>query len=143
MRKVFASSAAASLLAFNTLPAVASASTAGEALTNPKIASSSAILNVAPFASLAEVRLLENVNVDATLNQPADGEDYDLALNLSGTGVANVEALNPDRVVAFSIPELAGQMYQKGSADVSVDLTAITMDDIPAVGGLVTTLTGS
>ncbi|WP_371863294.1 adhesive domain-containing protein, partial [Oceanobacillus sojae] len=144
MRKVFASSAAASLLAFNTLPAVAGASTAGEALTNPKIASSSAILNIAPYASLAEVRLLTDINIDANLTDSEDPNYYNLNLGLTGTGLADVELISPDRTVVFYAPDLAGQLeHSGGTASVSVDILPITMGDLPALDGALEGLQGT
>lgn len=68
--------------------------------------------NVAEAASLAEVQLLTDVAIDATLSPedvaPADGEPYNLNLNLNGTGLADIELVNPDRTVVFHAPDLAG-----------------------------------
>lgn len=144
MRKVFATSAAASLLAFNTLPAAASAntgSTAGNALTNPNISTLAAITNVAPFASLAEVQLLSNVNVDATLTDSEDPNFYNLALNLSGNATG-VQVIDPEKNIIFYADELAGKLSPNGTATVQVDLLPLNLEqDFPGVYNLVGTVT--
>src|SRR5690625_42591 len=51
--------------------------------------------NKAYAASLAEVRLLENINIDTELVEL--DEHYELNLVVSGTGLADLELVSPDR----------------------------------------------
>ncbi|MDW2886742.1 adhesive domain-containing protein, partial [Exiguobacterium artemiae] len=91
--------------------------------------------------SLAEVQLLTNVIVDANLTeQPGN---YDLALNLTGTGLVDAEIVNPDRVAVFNIPELAGKMSANGDATVSVELLPITLEDLPTLKGQLDPVAGA
>ncbi len=91
--------------------------------------------------SLAEVQLLTDVAVNANLTEQPD--NYDLALNLTGVGLADAEVLNPDRVAVFNIPDLAGKMQANGSASVSVELLPITLEDLPTLKGQLDPLTGT
>lgn len=95
--------------------------------------------HIASAASLAEVQLLSDVAITADLNQ----ETYDLALGMTGTGLADVELITPDRVGVFYIPELAGKMQADGQAQVRVEILPITMDDLPALNTAVGALTGT
>src|SRR5699024_4226260 len=101
------------------------------------------IENVAYAQSLADVTLLENVNIESYINEPEVGQPYNLNLSLSGSGLADVELINTDRVAAFSIPELAGQMTANGEAYYTVDLTAVNMDDLPILNNTVSGITGT
>src|SRR5699024_8076880 len=99
-------------------------------------------------ASLAEVNLLQSTNVSATENGV---NDYNLTVD--GQALANVELLGPDRVAVFQL-DLSGLSQEvqdqiaivASDANVSVDLTAVTMDDLPvlndAIGGITSTATG-
>lgn len=103
--------------------------------------------NIVPFASLTEVQLLTDVMINANLNEPAEGESYNLNLNLSGTGLTDVELVSPDRVVVFYAPDLADQLeHNGGTAAVEIDILPLTMNDLPALNtaleGLQGTLTG-
>src|SRR5699024_11389629 len=67
--------------------------------------------------------------------------------------LANLELLGPDRVAVFQL-DLSGLSQEvqdqieivASDANVSVDLTAVTMDDLPvlnnAIGGITSTATG-
>lgn len=103
--------------------------------------------NIVPFASLTEVQLLTDVMINANLTEPAEGESYNLNLNLSGTGLTDVELVSPDRVVVFYAPDLADQLeHNGGTAAVEIDILPLTMNDLPALNtaleGLQGTLTG-
>ena len=101
--------------------------------------------NVAEAASLAEVQLLTDVNVDATLNEPVAGEPYNLNLNLNGTGLADVELVSPERTVVFHAPDIAGEMvHSGGTASVQVDILPINLqEDLPTLYGLINPLTNT
>lgn len=107
--------------------------------------------NITPYASLTEVQLLTDIVIDATLTPnetaPLEGTPYSLNLNLNGTGLADVELVNPDRTVVFYAPDLAGELVNSGqTATVQVDILPLTMDDLPvlntALEGLQGGLTG-
>src|SRR5699024_4583651 len=89
--------------------------------------------------SLANVQLLSDVSISAdnAINP------YEVCLSMTGTGLAEAELLAPDRVDVCYIPELAGHMHDAGQADVRVELFAITMDDLPALGSAIDGLTGT
>src|SRR5699024_10569580 len=99
-------------------------------------------------ATLAEVNLLQSTNVTATAN-----DTNDFALEVSGQSLANLELLGPERVAVFKL-DLSGLSQEvqdqieivASDANVSVDLTAVTMDDLPvlnnAIGGITSTATG-
>src|SRR5699024_8755702 len=99
-------------------------------------------------ATLAEVSLRQSTNVTATAN-----DTNDFALEVSGQSLANLELLGPDRVAVFQL-DLSGLSQEvqdqieivASDANVSVDLTAVTMDDLPvlnnAIGGITSTATG-
>ena len=101
--------------------------------------------NVAYAQTLADVSLLTNVGITSSVDveQPAEGTPYNVGLSLSGSSLADVELIDTNRVVAFSIPELAGQMTATGPANVSVDLTLVNLDDLPILGNVVGGLTGT
>src|SRR5699024_3999459 len=77
----------------------------------------------------------------------------DFALEVSGQSLANLELLGPDRVAVFQL-DLSGLSQEvqdqieivASDANVSVDLTAVTMDDLRvlngAIGGITSTATG-
>lgn len=99
---------------------------------------------IAPFTSLTDVQLLTNVSIEANLNEPADGEQYTMSLNLQGIGAAEVKLVNPDRIVVFHAPDLAGQLVSNdGTASVNVDILPITMADLPALDTALEGLTGT
>ncbi|WP_458413112.1 adhesive domain-containing protein [Schinkia sp. CFF1] len=91
--------------------------------------------------SLADINLLKDVDVKATLDE-TKADHYEVALSLSGTGLANAELVGPDKVVVFYAPDLAGKM-SVGKASVRVEILPITMDDLPALSSAVDGLTGS
>lgn len=91
--------------------------------------------------SLVDINLLKDVDVKATLDE-TKADHYEVALSLSGTGLANAELVGPDKVVVFYAPDLAGKM-SVGKASVRVEILPITMDDLPALGFAVDGLTGS
>src|SRR5699024_8739791 len=105
-------------------------------------------MNYVSAATLAEVNLLQSTNVTATAN-----DTNDFALEVSGQSLANLELLGPDRVAVFQL-DLSGLSQEvqdqieivASDANVSVDLTAVTMDDLPilndAIGGITSTATG-
>src|SRR5699024_9612907 len=101
--------------------------------------------NVAYAQTLADVSLLTNVSINSSVDveQPAEGTPYNVGLSLSGSSLADVELIDTNRVVAFSIPELAGQMTATGPADVSVDLTLVNLDDLPILGNAIGGITGT
>ncbi|WP_020008078.1 adhesive domain-containing protein, partial [Salinicoccus albus] len=104
--------------------------------------------NVAEAASLGEVQLLTDVNIDANLTDSANSNYYNLNLGLTGTGLADVELASPERTVVFHAPELAQSLeHSGGTATVQVETLPINLqEDLPAlydtVGGLTDTLTG-
>src|SRR5690625_2506538 len=87
--------------------------------------------------SLANLQLLSDVSIlaDNAINP------YEVSLSMIGTGLAEAELLAPDRVGVFYIPELAGHMHEAGQADVRVEILPITMDDLPALGGAINSVT--
>ena len=97
----------------------------------------------ASAATLAEVGILEDVVVGANLSNVEGPGPYNLDLSLTGTGLANVELVNPDTVALFSAPDLAGNIATAGPADIRIELLPITLDDLPALETLVTNLTGT
>ena len=103
------------------------------------------VTNTSSAQSLADVSLLTNVRITNSIDaaQPLEGAPYTLSLSLSGSGLADIELVDTNRVVAFSIPELAGQMTATGSANVSVDLTLVNLGDLPILGNVVGGLTGT
>src|SRR5690606_629564 len=66
-----------------------------------------------------------------------------LNLKLTGTGVADVELVNPDKTVIFYAQELAstGKWHPAGKAHVRAELLPITLDQIPALINLINDLT--
>lgn len=99
---------------------------------------------IVPFASLAEVQLLTDVSIEADLNKPVDGEQYTMSLNLQGIGAAEVKLVNPDRIVVFHAPDLAGQLVNNdGTTSVKIDILPITMADLPALDTALEGLTGT
>src|SRR5699024_8418739 len=87
-------------------------------------------------ATIGEVNLLQSANVTALENAV---NDY--SLSVSGQALANVEVLGPDRIAVFqldfsSLPqEIQDQVeiVSVSNAQVSVDLTAFNMSDLPAL----------
>lgn len=96
-------------------------------------------------STLAEVGLLENVNVNAVLSNLEGTDPYHLNLVLTGNGVADVELTNNEKTAAFYLPDLAGDLFTNDSASVSVELLPITIPENSglgvAIGGLTGTLT--
>src|SRR5699024_9410270 len=104
--------------------------------------------HVVSAATLAEVNLLQSTNVTATENSV---NDYNVTVD--GQALANVELLGPERVAVIQL-DLSGLSQEvqdqieivASDANVSVDLTAVTMDDLPvlnnAIGGITSTATG-
>lgn len=103
------------------------------------------INNVMPFASFTEVQLLTDVAITSDLNEPDEGERYNLNLNLTGTGIADVELVNPDRTVVFHAPDLAGQLvHSGGTANVQVDILPINLqENLPTLYNLINPLTNT
>lgn len=105
--------------------------------------------NVAHAESLAHVNLLKNVKVEADLTNVEGKDPYNLHLKLTGSGLADVELLNPSNTVAFYAEELAstGKWKPNGTATVNAKLTLLALEDIPGlantVSGLTSTLLGS
>lgn len=99
--------------------------------------------NVAHAESLADINLLRNVTVDADLGNVEGTGPYTLNLKLTGTGVADVELINPDKTVIFYAKELAstGKWHPAGKAHVRAELLPITLDQIPALINLINDLT--
>ncbi len=95
-------------------------------------------LNVRPFAtahaeSLADVNVLQDVNVNAVLGNATGTSPYTLALKLTGTGLADVELVNPDKTAVFYSKELADKWTPNGKAHVEAELLPISLADIPGV----------
>lgn len=85
-------------------------------------------------ASLAEVQLLTNVSVNTNLTD-SDGS-YNLNFNLTGSGDSSIELVNPDKTAVFYAEEFAGLLQNDGNpASVRVELTALTLDDLPTLEG--------
>ncbi|MXQ51109.1 hypothetical protein GQ671_07470, partial [Salinicoccus hispanicus] len=100
--------------------------------------------NVAEAASLAEVQLLSDVNINADLQDSGNPDFYNLNLQLTGTGLADLELVNPDRSVVFYAEELAGQLSNNGPADVTVEILPIVLEeDLPALSNSIAGVTGS
>src|SRR5699024_6056216 len=95
--------------------------------------------NTVSAESLANVQLLSDVSISADNTE----NPYEIALSMTGTGLAEAELAAPDRVGVFYIPELAGHMNEAGQADVRVEILPITMEDLPALGSAVNGLTGT
>lgn len=91
--------------------------------------------------SLANVQILSDIEINANLEDRAN--PYELELQMRGTGLADVELINPERVGIFYIPELAGKMESNGQAEVRVEILPITLDDLPALKVAVGNLTGT
>src|SRR5699024_7920723 len=76
---------------------------------------------------------------------PVAGQPTNLSLTMKSSGLADVEVLNPNIVVQFYAEELAGNLVEGGTADVTVDILPITEENLPglysAVGGLTSTVT--
>lgn len=100
--------------------------------------------NVAHAESLLDVNLLRNVTVEADLGNVEGEGDYTLDLKLTGTGVADVELVKPDKTVVFYAKEIADKWEPTGTAHVEAKLLPISLKDIPAVtellDGLILTL---
>lgn len=90
---------------------------------------------MAEAASLTEVQLLTDVNINAALSDSENPNYYNLNFGLTGTGVTDVELVNADRTVVFYVPELAGQLvHNGGTANVQVDILPITLaEDLPVL----------
>lgn len=101
--------------------------------------------NITSAQTLTDVSLLNNIDITSSIDveQPPKGTPYTLELSLSGSSLADVELIDTNRVVVFSIPELAGQMTATGPANVSVDLTLVNLGDLPILGNVVGGLTGT
>ncbi|WP_347836187.1 thrombospondin type 3 repeat-containing protein, partial [Gracilibacillus sp. JCM 18860] len=130
-KKMMVASAAAVLI-FSTGPATSSGILG-------KITNSSIEVQA---ASLGEVQLLTDVNITANLTENTD--TYTLDLNLTGTGLADVELVSPDRVAVFySPPELADLLTVNAPANISVEILPITLSDLPVVEGTIGELTST
>ena len=101
--------------------------------------------NITSAQTLTDVSLLNNIDITNSIEveQPSKGTPYTLELSVSGSSLADVELIDTNRVVVFSIPELAGQMTATGPANVSVDLTLVNLGDLPILGNVVGGLTGT
>ncbi|WP_407371330.1 putative Ig domain-containing protein [Carnobacterium sp.] len=97
----------------------------------------------ASAATLAEVGILEDIDIDAALGNLEGPGPYELDLDLTGTGLANIDLVSPQTVALFNLPSLAGNIATAGPADVRVELLPVTLDDLPALGTLVSNLTGT
>jgi len=97
--------------------------------------------------TLAEVGILTDTTVNANIGNVEGSGPYDLNLSLTGTGLADVGLVDPDKVGLFHAPDLAGDLGVAGEANVRVEILPLTMEDLPAlnslVSGLTTTLTGA
>lgn len=93
--------------------------------------------------SLAEVNLLESVEVTAELGNLEGDEPYHLLLSLSGTGLADAELASPERVAIFYAPDLAGELIVANSANTRVEILPVTMESLPALDTAVGGLTGT
>ncbi|MCM3111907.1 Ig-like domain-containing protein [Lederbergia lenta] len=104
-------------------------------------------INSVQAATLADVNLLTNTTVSATLGNFGGTDPYSLSLGLTGQGVADAGVLAPEKVAVFYAPELAGKMTAVGPADVRVEILPITMDDLgtlnETLNGVTTVLTGT
>src|SRR5699024_9151121 len=94
--------------------------------------------------SLAVVNLFQSTDVTADV---IGNNDYNLTSSLQA--LADVEALGPDRVGVFQFDlsdlteELQDQVEIEASdANVSVDLTAVTMEDLPVLDEALGDITG-
>ncbi len=93
-------------------------------------------------ASLAEVKLLTNVELESVLSELE--EHYNLNLNLTGQGDTSVELINPDKTAVFYAEEFAGLLENDGNpATVNVELTAITLEDLPTLEAAISDVTGT
>ncbi|EKN64988.1 Ig-like domain-containing protein [Schinkia azotoformans] len=91
--------------------------------------------------TLVEVKVLTDVNVNATLN-PGTGDHYELGLNMSsGDGLLDVKLVGADGVAIFYAPDLAGKLSVEEKANVRVELLPVTMNDLPTLNNLVGQLT--
>jgi len=100
--------------------------------------------NVVHAQNLANVNVLTDVKLSGAV-QTVPGQPSELSLTMTSGGLADTEVLNPNIVTQFYAPELAGNLVEGGTANVSVDILPITRENLPglysAVGGLTTTVT--
>lgn len=103
--------------------------------------------NSAEAATLADVEILTNVAVNASLSNLEGPASYNLNLSLTGTGLADVDLVNPETVALFHAPDLAGDIGVTDLATVRVEILPITLDDLPVLdsllSGLIDTLTSA
>jgi hypothetical protein len=97
----------------------------------------------AEAATLADVDILAGTDVEAELGNLEGPGDYTLDLKLEGTGLADVELVNPETTAVFYAPKLAGDLGEQATAEVRVEILPITMEDLPALKTLINTLTGT
>jgi hypothetical protein len=92
----------------------------------------------ASAASVADIDVLTQTNVNATLNEPAEGEDYRLQLNVNTGSVAGLDVVGTNQRVIVHSDDLAGLWYpiEGETATVTVQILPITMDNLPVVDGL-------
>lgn len=95
-------------------------------------------MNAVPFAnaaendSLADVNVLQDVDMGAVLKK-VDGKNYyTLDLTLTGNNVADIELLNPEKTAVFYANELKGKWDVNGPAHVKSHLI-LPLSKLPAV----------
>lgn len=95
-------------------------------------------MNAVPFAnaatndSLADVNVLQDVDMGAVLKK-VDGKDYyTLDLKLTGNNVADIELLNPEKTAVFYAKELKGKWDVNGTAHVKSHLI-LPLSKLPVV----------
>lgn len=100
--------------------------------------------DTASAATLAEVGLLRDVAVSGSLGNLEGTGPYNLNLSLTGTGLADVELVNPQTVAVFHAPELAGDLIENNpTAQVNVELLPINASSIPGLGNALDGITGN
>lgn len=85
---------------------------------------------------LADMSILENTSLVSTTGQeiaPNAAGNYDLALQFSGTGLADV-GLVDSKVLVYVLPaELQGKVLDGATVDIQADLLPVTPADIPGI----------
>ncbi|SFB02808.1 hypothetical protein SAMN04488072_105230, partial [Lentibacillus halodurans] len=129
-KRIAATAAITSALVFSTTPSMP----LGTLLINPD--------HTVEAASLSEVQLLTDVSIDTNLTE--SDESYNLNLDLTGSGDTSIELVNPDKTAIFYAEEFAGLLQDDGNpASVRVELTALTLEDLPTLEGAISGVTGT
>lgn len=97
----------------------------------------------ASAATLAEVGIFSDASVTSQLTNLEGADPYNLQLTLTGSSLIEANLVNPETVALFYSEDLAGVWQPAGNANVRVELLPLTLEDLPAVGSLLSGLTGT